>query len=235
MNEIPESKFGIRDVIAIVIFLVVLPLMFWLLPDQVWLTESIVGLKLVRVGVSIFIAALSWFATLKFLIPSDEEIIDLDVKRQIAGGIREIKEDAATIKSTGYGMTPAYSDQVIQLGETIERIANGLGSENLTGITKIEGKLFRFVNLLKIFAKYDSGDKRNTAAKMTALMETFESALKLTITAMDNLEFNLTDTDLSKAKVLEKTLEDLYEMDGLLQSTSSREESDQVKNRSSDE
>ncbi|HCQ31778.1 TPA: hypothetical protein DIU27_05400 [Candidatus Collierbacteria bacterium] len=232
MNRVPENEFGLRDVVAIIVFVIAFILFAWLLPDQKWLTESVAGLLMIRIGLSAFISALCWFATLKFLVPSDQEIIDLDVKRQKDGGLREVEEDAAEIKSTGFKLGPEYSDRVVSLGETIGRIHKSLKDEDLGSITKVEGKLFRFVNLLVVYLAYEQGAKRTTPTRFAELKATFESALTLTITAMDNLEFNMTDPDLSKAKVWEKTLEDLYEIDGLLLSKSSRNATDAIKRRS---
>ncbi len=229
MDDTSESKFGLRDIVAIIVFIFAFGLFYKILPDQKWLTESAIGLLLTRLGISFAVAGLLWFASIKFLVLSDEEITDLDVKRKIAGGVKEIKEDAAEIKSLGYKLKDEYSEKTVSLGETIERIMVVIDRPDLVQITKIESKLFRFVNLLKEYEAYESGSKRMNPVRFKEFKKTFESALELAVIAMDNLEYNLNDKALSNAQTLEKTLEDLFEIDGLLTSKNLRNQTEEIK------
>jgi hypothetical protein len=232
MDSIPESKFGLRDIIALVIFIIAFGVCLRFIPDQTWLTESTVNLLIIRLVISTVLSSLCWFVSLKMLIPSDEELIDLDVKRRIAGGMREIRQDASQIKTIGYDLPSPYSQHVIALGETIERIVKNLDDPNLPEITKIEGKLFRFVHLLKTFKAYKTGEKRTTEVKYAELTKTFDEGLALTIQAMDNLEFNMSDPNLSHAQAVARTLEDLYQMDGLLGTKAERERKERIAQKS---
>lgn len=229
MDEIPESQFGLKDIIAIGLSVILFFVYLVIIPEQRWITDSPEWLLVTKFIISGLLTLLSWFALTKWLIPSNEELIDLDVKRKIAGGIKEIKEDAAEIKSLGYKLKEEYSSKTISLGETIERIMILLDHPDLVQITKIEGKLFRFVNLLKEYEAFESGAKRMNPVRFKEFKKTFESALELAIIAMDNLEYNLNDKALSKAQILEQTLEDLFEIDGLLTPKDQRNQTEELK------
>lgn len=235
--DIPENQFGLRDIIAIFLSVILFFLFRAIIPEQRWITDSEEWLVVTNLIIAGGLAILSWYGLSKWLIPSNEEIVDLDVKRKIKGGLKEIKEDAIEIQSWGNKISDEYADRIVALGETIERIHDTLIDPDLTLITQIEGKLYRFVNLLAKFTPYtfDSktpGAKRTSKVIFDQLKSTFESALDLTITAMDNLEQNMNGKDLSSLKVLEQTLADLYEIDGLLTSKTQRDQVEEIKKRS---
>lgn len=232
--NIPESQFGIKDSIAIFLSVILFFLFRVIIPEQRWITDSAEWLIIINLLISGGLTFLSWYALTKWLIPSNEELVDLDVKRRIDGGLKEIKQDAVEIQSLGNKIGGGYSDRVVSLGETIERIHAALVKPDLTLITQIEGKLFRFVNLLSVFVPYTldpktMGAKRTSKIVLEQLKEKFESALNLTIVAMDNMEQNLNNSDLSSLKVLEQTLNDLYQMDGLLTSRAQRDQIEEIK------
>ena len=112
MNPIPESQFGLRDLAAIFLSVILFFLFRALIPEQRWITDSEEWLVVTDLIISGVLSVIAWLALQYWLIPSNEELIDLDVKRQVAGGLNEIKEDAIEIQSFGNKVSDEYADRV---------------------------------------------------------------------------------------------------------------------------
>lgn len=232
MEKMPENEFGLLDLIAIGIFLFMFTVFSVFMPDQTYISEEPTTLLIIRLALGFLLGAIAWIVSIKILIPSDKELMDFNLKRQIDGGIEEIREDAANIKALSFKFAKNFPDKARRtaaLGETIERIMTVLVAPDLGTIAKIEGKLTRFLEILSTFQVYASGSRRTTQAQFNKLSSDFESALQIATTAFDNMELDMSDPNLSRVTVLTRTLEDLSGMDGLLQSRSTREESEVLK------
>jgi hypothetical protein len=78
--NIPENQFGLRDIIAIFLSVLLFFLFRAIIPEQRWITDSEEWLVVTNLIISGSLALLSWYGLSKWLIPSDAELIDLDVK-----------------------------------------------------------------------------------------------------------------------------------------------------------
>ena len=236
MDNTPESNFGPRDYLVIFLTVISFLILFSILPEQKWITEDENGLLVSRFIIAFVLSIAVWFAFAKLLIPSDAELIDIDVKRQISNGLEDLAEDAETIQAAGKKIGMGYRDDVIALGQSLSRIHRDLKDPDLQTVVQIEGKIYRFVNLLNGFLPYtlnpDHPDhKRTTKEKFESARVNFEKTLEETATAFKNLEEGLGDKGLNEIDVLSQTLHDLYSIDGLLTSDERKKQIDDIKTR----
>lgn len=236
MKGIPESEFGLRDYLVIFLTVMTAIILFNVIPEQKWITEDEVGLLVSQLVITFILSAIAWFAFTKWLIPSDAELIDLDVKRQINRGMDDIAEDAETIKEAGKEIGMGYKNQVNELGETLARIHRDLKNPDLATLAQIEGKIFRFVALLNGFLPYTLKPshpkyKRTTQSAFESARLKFETTLEETATAFKNLEEGLNAGGLSEIEVLSNTLHDLYAIDGLLTTDERKKQISETKRR----
>jgi hypothetical protein len=232
MEKIPEHQFGRPDILAIFGALIAFGLSYNYLPDQVWISEDETILLVVRLVLSFVIGGLVWAGLINYLIPSDAEIMDIHIRRRIIGEVADIRNDADAIRAKAGEFRknfPEKAKSTYDLGETITRVMDALVEPDLKTLAEIDGKINRFLEILSTFALYASGSRRTTQAKFDELVATYVSALSIMTNAMETLEHQLNNPNLSRVKVLEQTIEDLAGMDGLLIGREVREKKDQIK------
>lgn len=240
MNEIPETEFGARDILVIFSTVIVGIFFFLVIPEQRWITEDEVGLIVSRLLITFVMSGVAWVFFSKWIIPSNSELIDLDVKNRIKHDLNDIADDAREIIDAGSEIGMGYKDQVVELGESLLRIHRDLKNPDLASLAQIEGKVLRFVALLNGFLPYTLKPshkkyKRTTRESFEKARLKFEQTLLETSTAFKNLEEGLNAGDLSEIEVLSNTLHDLYAIDGLLTTDERKQQINKAKRSATNE